>query len=312
MSAADPGLLRDIEHLKADIPISSVIGETVTLRRRQREFEALCPFHAERTPSFTVVDDQLFFHCFGCGAHGDLFDWLRRARNMPLPEAVAYLAGKEIEPPARLPSAFRFEPEPDPDQWRYPWQGALPVAGTEAEVYLARRRLRFDDPAGRVLRFARRRARRSPAGQLERHPALLFALSDIKSGEQCGIINVYLKPDGSDRLRDKKGKTVTGRAAGATVMLSGFDEPTIGLVVCEGCETGIALFQWELRPIWACGGAGTLAKLPLIGGIEALTIAADADAAGQRASDELEKRWRHAGREVLSIAPPVGDWADAQ
>src|SRR5262245_50611158 len=98
MSAANPDLIGKINKLKADTPISSVIGETVFLRRRQREFEALCPFHAERTPSFMVVDHRQFFHCFGCGAHGDLFDWLRRARNMRLPEALAYLASREIDP----------------------------------------------------------------------------------------------------------------------------------------------------------------------------------------------------------------------
>ena len=161
-----------------------------------------------------------------------------------------------------------------------------------------------------MLRFASRRPRKSPADELEHHPALLCALSDARTGEQCGIINIYLTADGSDRLRDNKGKTVTGRAGGAVVMLSDFDEPTMGLVLCEGVETGIALFQREVRPVWACGAAGTLPKFPLLGGIEALTIAADADAAGQRAADELAKRWREAGREVRIVPPEAGDWAD--
>jgi putative DNA primase/helicase len=160
------------------------------------------------------------------------------------------------------------------------------------------------------LRFASRRWRRNPEGGLEFHPALLCALSDDQSGEQCGIINVYLKPDGSDRLRDRKGKTVTGRAGGAVVMLSAFEEPAMGLVLCEGVETGLALFQRELRPIWACGAAGTLANFPLLGGIEALTIAADADMPGQHAAEELAKRWRIAEREVRIVPPEAGNWAD--
>jgi hypothetical protein len=162
------------------------------------------------------------------------------------------------------------------------------------------------------LRFAARRGRKSLEDKIEHHSALLAALSDARSGDQCGIINIYLKPDGSDRLRDKKGKTVTGRAGGAVVMLSAFDESTIGLVLCEGVETGIALFQDQMRPVWACGSASTLAKFPLLGGIEALTIAADGDAPGRRAAAELASRWRVAGREILTIAPPVGDWADAR
>jgi putative DNA primase/helicase len=115
--------------------------------------------------------------------------------------------------------------------------------------------------------------------------------------------------DGSDRLRDKKGKTVTGRAKDAAVMLSAFDESTAGLVLCEGVETGIAIFAAELRPVWACGAAGTLATFPFLGGIEALTIAADADAPGMQAAEGVAERWRQAGAEARIVAPPAGDWA---
>jgi hypothetical protein len=112
-------------------------------------------------------------------------------------------------------------------------------------------------------------------------------------------------------LRDAKGKTVTGRAKGAAVMLSAFDEPTGGLALCEGVETGIAILMTELAPVWACGGAGTLAKFPVLGGVEALTVAADGDPPGERAAEACAKRWRTAGREVAIVAPPAGDWADA-
>lgn len=258
------------------------------------------------------------WHDFATDESGDALDLVAAVLCYSTREALTWSrrwlgleSGILALPPRH--STQKPEPEPDPDRWRHPWQAARPIAGTSAETYLAVRRLRFDDPAGRALRFAGRRARKSPSHELEYHPALLCALSNARSGEQCGIINIYLKPDGSDRLRDSKGKTVTGRGAGVVrvVMLSYFDEPTIGLVLCEGIETGIALFQREMRPIWACGGTGTLAKFPVLGGIEALTIAADADVPGQRAADQLAERWRDFGREVLTIVPPVGDWADA-
>jgi DNA primase len=317
----DAEFLAKLAELKGSILISGVIGQTLPLKRRGNEFEALCPFHREQTPSFTVVDDRGFFDCFGCGANGDVFVWLNRARHMSLPEAVAYLDGKtegrDGDPvwPSRHAEQLRAEPPSDPDRWLYPWQRALPIAGTIAELYLAGRGLRFADPEGRVLRFVARRACKGPEGELDEHrPAMLAALSDVRTGEQCGIVNVYLKPNGSDRLRDKKGKTVTGRAKGAAVMLSDFDEPTGGLVICEGAETGIALLMADLAPVWACGGSTFLASFPLIGGIEALTIAADADAnkAGQRAAAAVATRWREAGRETAIIAPPAGDWADSR
>jgi hypothetical protein len=172
-----------------------------------------------------------------------------------------------------------------------------------------RRGLRFDDPEGRVLRFAASRARKNPAGELENHPAMLSLLSDLRTGEPCGIINCCLQPDGSDRIRDAKGKTVTGRAKGAVVLLSPFCEPTDGLTICEGTETGVALLMAGLAPVWACGGAGNLAAFPVLGGIEALTIGADTGKVGQNAAAAVAARWQEAARAAVIIAPPAGDWA---
>jgi hypothetical protein len=251
---------------------------------------------------------------YATGEGGDALALVRAVLDGDMRAALAWSCRwLGIEPgstdiPQRPPPAP--EPKQDPDSWRYPWQAALPIAGTLAGTYLAGRGRRFDDLTGRVLRFAAQRARKSPEGEFECHPALLCALSDARSGEQCGIINIYLRADGSDRLRDKKGKTVTGRAAGAVVMLSTFDEPTTGLVLCEGVETGVALFQDEMRPVWACGAAGTLRKFPVLGGIETLTIGADADKPGIGAAEELARHWRAAGRQVLIITPTAGDWAD--
>jgi putative DNA primase/helicase len=258
------------------------------------------------------------WHDFATGESGDALDLVKAALGIDARKALRWsrrwigIEDDAAAPPVRPALPPKADaPEPDPNRWSYPWGAAQPISGgTLADTYIATRRLRFGDPAGRVLQFAARRVRKSPIGELEHHPALLCALSDARTGEQCGIINIFLKADGSDRLRDKKGKTVTGRSSGAVVMLSGFDEPTTGLILCEGVETGIALFQREMRPVWACGSSSTLAKFPVLSGIEALTIAADADSPGQRAAAELGRRWRDAGREVLRITPPFGDWAD--
>ena len=124
------------------------------------------------------------------------------------------------------------------------------------------------------------------------------------------MINIYLQSSGADRLRDAKGKTSWGRASGSAVMLSPFDDVTMGLVVAEGVETGISLLMADLAPVWCCGGAGNLGAFPVLSGIEALTIAADADEPGQNAANAVAHRWRDAGCEAVIIAPPAGDWAD--
>jgi len=80
------------ERLRDAVPVSELVGRRVRLIRRGREFSGLCPFHNEKTPSFTVNDDKQFFHCFGCGAHGDVIGWVMRSEGLSYPEAVERLA----------------------------------------------------------------------------------------------------------------------------------------------------------------------------------------------------------------------------
>jgi putative DNA primase/helicase len=86
----------------------------------------------------------------------------------------------------------------------------------------------------------------------------------------------------------------------------------MGLTICEGTETAIAILMSGLSPVWACGGAGNLASFPVFGGIEALTVAADTGVAGQSAADAVAARWAAAGREVAIVTPPADDWADRE
>jgi len=255
----------------------------------------------------------------GSGDSGDALDLVCAVRDLNMGQALSWsrlwlgLDDCEAELPWRpAPPPIATESRPDPNRWRFPWQKARPIVRTVAEAYLVRRGLRFVDPEGRVVRFAPHRARQSLAGELEYHPALLAALSDVRTGKQVGIINIYLRPDGSNRVRDRKGKTVAGRAKSAAVMLAPFDEPTYGLTICEGVETGIALLMAGLSPVWACGGAVFLRSFPVLGGIECLTIAADADEPGQRAAAAVMARWREARREVVIVSPSAGDWADSR
>jgi Toprim domain len=253
---------------------------------------------------------------FATGDGGDALDLVKAVYDFDTRKALAWarrwlgIDTGTAELPCRFPPASAVDDRLDRDRWRWPWQAARPIGGTLADAYLAARGLHFDDAAGRMLRFAERRARRSPAGEIEHYPAMLCVLSDARTGEQCGVVNIHLRPDGCDRIRDRKGKTCTGRARGAVVLLSDFGEPTMGLTICEGVETGIAIYQTEQRPIWACGGAGMLAIFPVLAGIDCLTVAADADEPGQRAAQTVAERWRQAGREVVIVAPPIGDWAN--
>ena len=83
-----------IDDLVSKTDIVEVIEHYVPLKRAGKEFKACCPFHDEKTPSFTVVPDKQFYHCFGCGAHGTAVGFLMDYANLEFVEAVEELAGR--------------------------------------------------------------------------------------------------------------------------------------------------------------------------------------------------------------------------
>jgi len=88
--AFPPGFL---DELRARVSLSDVVGRKVALKRRSgAEYAGLCPFHNEKTPSFTVNDKKGFFHCFGCGEHGDAVGFVMKTEGLSFPESVEKLA----------------------------------------------------------------------------------------------------------------------------------------------------------------------------------------------------------------------------
>ena len=81
-----------IDEIRSRVALKDLIGRHVKLIRKGHEFTGLCPFHNEKTPSFTVSEEKGFFHCFGCGAHGDAIGYIMRFENLTFPEAVERLA----------------------------------------------------------------------------------------------------------------------------------------------------------------------------------------------------------------------------
>lgn len=92
-----------LDEIRARVPLSDIIGKRTKLTRAGREFKACCPFHKEKSPSFTVNDQKGFYHCFGCGAHGDSIRFLMDHDNLKFMEAVeqlANLAGMQVPKPS--------------------------------------------------------------------------------------------------------------------------------------------------------------------------------------------------------------------
>ncbi len=83
-----------LDELRTRVPLVSVVGRRVKLIRKGREHQGLCPFHNEKTPSFTVNEDKGFYHCFGCGAHGDAIGFEMQSGHLSFTEAVERLAAE--------------------------------------------------------------------------------------------------------------------------------------------------------------------------------------------------------------------------
>jgi DNA primase len=83
-----------VAEIKAKLPTIEVVGETVVLKRAGTVYKGLCPFHAEKTPSFIVTPERETWHCFGCGKHGDIFTFLRERDGLEFREALQRLAEK--------------------------------------------------------------------------------------------------------------------------------------------------------------------------------------------------------------------------
>ncbi|MBV9028252.1 MAG: DNA primase [Candidatus Eremiobacteraeota bacterium] len=107
----DQDALREI---RARVEIASLIGQYVSLRKRGNDLVGLCPFHAEKTPSFHVHPDRGFFKCFGCGAGGDAITFLQRLEQLTFGDAVRSLAAKagvQLEPENPATTRARSERE---------------------------------------------------------------------------------------------------------------------------------------------------------------------------------------------------------
>ncbi|MGH9628711.1 MAG: DNA primase [Bryobacteraceae bacterium] len=136
-----------VEHLRSSIDIVQVIGERVRLRRASAgRYTGLCPFHQEKTPSFSVNSTVQRYYCFGCHASGDLFQFVMEYENLTFPEALKHLADghgipmparkEHSDPAARQRSAIYEMHEFAAKVFQANLQGP---AGADARSYLARR-----------------------------------------------------------------------------------------------------------------------------------------------------------------------------
>ncbi|MSP88007.1 MAG: DNA primase [Alphaproteobacteria bacterium] len=337
-----------LDEIRARVPLSDVIGKRVRLVRKGREFSGLCPFHNEKTPSFTVNEDKGFFHCFGCGAHGDVIGFVMRTDALAFPEAIERLAGMAgLEMPVRDSQARERAEENktlhnllETATVHFEKQLRMP-AGKTAFDYVRRRgldeatitqfRLGYAPDADGGLRAAMKRAgfddeQMIAAGLLkqpedERAPyeyfrnRLMFPIGD-RAGRVIAFGGRVLG-DGQPKYLNSpetelfhKGRVLYGLAqARAAARESG------ALVVVEGYMDVIALAQAGLRA--AVAPLGTALTEDQIAELWRLApepvLCFDGDAAGQRAAARAIERalpLLAPGRSLGFVTLPPGEDPD--
>lgn len=283
--------------------LADVIGMTVPLKRVGRWRAACCPFHGEKTASFYVYADH--FHCFGCGKHGDVVDWLAWLHRVSMVEALAIAEGGSM-PPATVQLPGRPAEQTDSTNFaRKVWMESVPAAGTLVETYLASRGLAL--PSGlvasnpSVIRFHPE----CPCGR-DLVPAMVARMDNPESGHGVGVHRTFLREDGSGKADIASPRRMLGRAG----VIRLYEWQGDGLAIAEGIETSLAVAQhFEWLPIWACGSAGVMRGFPVLEH-HALTIFSDPDETGRAAAAECAERWADAGMEVWVKTPPEGDFDD--
>jgi hypothetical protein len=185
------------------------------------------------------------------------------------------------------------------------WRETVEARGTLAERYLKSRGLDIPDNCNRVIRFHPS----CPFGKGTRHPCMVSLYRHIITNEPRAVHRTALTRDGA-----KIDRKALGPKSGCAIKLTPDEDVAEGLAIGEGVETWLAGMALGFRPCWALGDAGSIAKFPILGGIECLTILVDRDAngTGQASANECSDRWTREGREVFRVTPvKVGnDMAD--
>ncbi|MHB8455937.1 MAG: DNA primase [Acidiferrobacterales bacterium] len=181
-----------VDELLARVDIVDVIDSRVPLRRAGKDFKACCPFHEEKTPSFTVSQDKQFYHCFGCGIHGSAISFLIEYEHMSFPEAVEDLAGRVGMTVPRESRASRAS-QAQPDE--------LAAVSEILE---------------RADRYYRRQLREHP----QAHEAVAYLKGRGLSGEIAAEFGLGFAPDGWDNLVRALGNNPASQPALATAGLA--------------------------------------------------------------------------------------------
>ena len=296
----------DLDQLRASLAANAAtVAETVIPERHGVRVGREMRYGRHGSFALVVAGPKAgswFDHELGEG--GDLLKLIMRERCCSFGTAVAFARDLEsLAPLKRISDPPASPPEDEGhriDRALALWQASEATSGTPAERYLVSRCLPLapSDPANDALRFHPA----CPFGSGKRLPCMVALMRDIATDEPCGIHRTALSARG-----EKIGRRMLGRAGGAAIKLDPDSHVASGLVVGEGIETVLSARRFGLSPAWAMSSSGAIAAMPVLSGIEALTILSENDDASRKAVQQCTVRWSAAGREVTTIRSRLGN-----
>lgn len=232
--------------------------------------------------------------CFGCGAEGDVLDFVMRLYGVRLVEALEMLDGELSSPPNRAAHAANDETHDRTAEALAIWNSARPAQATVAEAYLKSRGIngaiaRYHPLCGAAARST-----------LPDADARCSGCRRLRAGLRH---SAHLPMRGSGRKAALPGGEVKfplGRVRGGAIRLG---PPARSIIVTEGLEDGLTLLQALGRTVWVAAGAGMLPAMRLPNLIGAVVIGADNDESGQEAAERAAEAFHDQGRHVRIMSP---------
>ncbi len=285
--------LLNLEDIRAANPLPSVAGGVVKLKRAGGEWKACCPFHSEKTPSFTIYNGGRRFMCFGCGAEGDVLDFVSMLHGVGLRDAAVMLGQGEIVTTQIAPFPTVNDASDRVEEARDIWRAAVPTMGTPVETYLRWRGISIQIPE--TIRFARLRY-----GKRGREYPCLVAAVTSPDNKLCGIQRTYLAEDGRGKADVPKPKLSLGRVRCGAIRLAPVSRK---LVVTEGLEDGLSLAEALSLSVWVACGATMLPSMRFPDFVRDVAIGGDNDDAGKANASQAATAFSERGLSVTTFFP---------
>lgn len=299
------------DEAKASHRISDIASRKTALKRAgARAQRGLCPFHSEKSPSFYVYDFGGNYHCYGCGANGDIIDLVMGLEGLDFMGALRWLGAAELpgyDPAERVreleaESADRRQAVADARAF---FADAVDPAGTPGGEYLAARGITL--PVAPTVRFGDVPSRRLDNGEWGRkRPALICGCQDV-TGAFMAIQRIFVDGPKPDKAACKLS---LGALKGSALRL-GPVAPEI--IVPESPEDGMSIAQ-ELpgRSVWVPCGTGLMPFLQFPPAVRSVVLAGQNDDAGRRAVDASATAYIDRGLSVGKMWPQESfkDWND--